>query len=208
MAETPFYKIPAIYKGLSKLLSDDPVFKKTGIKAEDITRPATGGGYDTLVKIVIGQQVSTSAAASMWNRLQANIPNITPQAILAHKDDDLRAMGLSRQKVSYIREMAQKILDKHLDLEELGHTNDEEVAKAITSVKGFGPWSAEIYLMFGLARPDVWPAKDLGIQDGLKKYHQLTTRPNEADTKDMGKMFRPHRTAASLLLWHYKTLDH
>lgn len=206
MNTTYLHEIPAIREGLEHLLSHDPIFKSMGIQATDIKRGADGYDYDTLVRIVIGQQVSTSAAKSMWEKLSNALPSITPATILAQNDDDLRSMGLSRQKVTYVKEMATHFENGTINIEKLAAANDEDVAKSITSVKGFGPWSAEIYLMFGLGRPDIWPAKDLGIQDGLKRYHKMDSRPDETQTKKMGEDFRPYRTSAALLLWHLKAM--
>ncbi len=201
------YHVPRIFEGIEHLLENDPVFSKLGLRTVDLKRPYYGPGFQGLVRIVVGQQVSTHAADSMWKRLQNDLPNITPNSILILNQDELRALGLSHQKARYIRALAEAINDKSFDPAALEDMDDDGVYEAITALKGFGSWSAEIYLMFCLARPDVWPAGDLGIQEGLRKYLGRKERPDEKQTKKAGERFKPYRTAASLLLWHMKAMD-
>ena len=165
-----------------------------------------GAGFPGLVRIVIGQQVSTKAAESLWNRFENELPNVTPNAVLVLSDEDMRKLGLSYQKASYIRGLAEAVKAKKFDPVALEHATDEEVHTAITALKGFGGWSAQMYLMFGLARPDVWAPGDLGIQEGLKTYLKKKERPTPQQAEKHGKRFAPHRTAASLLLWHLKAI--
>lgn len=201
------YQIPRIYDGLDYLLENDPVFSGLGVRPEDFQREYIGPGFPGLARIVIGQQVSTQAADSLWKRFEAGMPAITPNAVLILKPDDMRAMGLSHQKARYIRELAQAINDGRFDPLALDHLADEDVHDAIVELKGFGTWSAEIFLMFCLARPNIWPAGDLGLQEGLRCYLDLEERPDFARTKKEGARFEPYRTAASLLLWHLKAID-
>lgn len=201
------YQIPRIYEGLEHLLASDPVFKKLDVEIKDLKWPYTGPGFAGLVRIVIGQQVSTAAANSLWARFQEGVPGVTPNAVLALKDDDMRALGLSYQKARYIRGLAEAIRKKEFDPLALERLPDEDVYKAVTALKGFGDWSAEMFLMFGLARPDVWPAGDLGIQEGLKLYLKKKKRPTAEQAQEEGRRFAPHRTAASILLWHLKAVS-
>ena len=206
MARQFLHEVPDIHTGLTTLLQDDPVFKLWELTPEDFERPLYESGYPGFARIVIGQQVSTHAAQSLWSKFTAAIEDVTPSAILNMPDNSLRSIGLSRQKARYLKEMARQILCHPLSPDELSSLPDEDVAKAITDVKGFGPWSAEIYLMFCLGRPDVWPAKDLGVQEGLKLYHGLEERPDANQTLHMGHAFKPYRTSAAILLWHLKAL--
>ncbi|MCB9991850.1 MAG: DNA-3-methyladenine glycosylase 2 family protein [Rhodospirillales bacterium] len=197
-------QVPRIYDGLEYLLDHDPVFSALDITSAEFTRPYFGPGFPGLVRIVLGQQVSTQAADSLWQKFIQGVPAITPDTVLLLNADEMRALGLSHQKARYIHGLAQAIKDKSFDPLALEHLSDEEIYREITALKGFGNWSAEMFLMFGLARPDVWPAGDLGIQEGLRIYLGLTGRPDLARTEKEGARFAPYRTAASLLLWYLK----
>lgn len=201
------YEIPHIREGLDHLLLNDRVFKKLDIAPEHLEWRYTAPGYDSLVRIVIGQQVSTKAAQSIWDKFKKELKSVTPSRVMNMHDDELRALGLSGQKVKYIRGLSEAVQGKSFNPHALEDLSDAEVYEAVTALKGFGRWSAEMYLMFSLARPDVWPAGDLGIQDGLKIYHRSAERPTAEEALKMGKKFAPHRTAASILLWHLKTIS-
>ena len=196
------HEVPHIRAGMEHLLENDPVFSKLGIAPESLAWPYVPGGYPSLVRIVVGQQVSTAAARSMWARFQAGVPDIRPHEVLSLDDETLRGFGLSRSKVAYIRGLSEAVRAGDFDPDSFNAMSDEAVFEAITALKGFGRWSADMYLMFSLARPDIWPAGDLGIREGLKRYLNARTRPDEARTRKEGKRFTPHRTAASILLWH------
>lgn len=196
------HELPHIREGLDHLLLKDRVFKKLDIAPDHLMWRYTAPGYESFVRIVIGQQVSTKAAASIWEKFQKELKTVTPARVLKMHDDDLRALGLSGQKVKYIRGLSEAVQSKAFNPQALEALPDEAVYEAITALKGFGRWSAEMYLMFSLARPDIWAPADLGIQNGLKIYHKRAERPNAAEALEMGKKFAPRRTAASILLWH------
>lgn len=198
---------PAIYAGLDHLLTKDPVFKKLKKRPEDFLRSYSGPGFPELVRIVLGQQVSTAAARSVWLRMEEHFKIVEPKKILKLDDDALRAFGLSGQKVKYIRGLSEAVQEKTFDPHALEHMEDEGVYAAITALKGFGPWSAEMYMMFSLARPDVWPIGDLGVREGLRLYLKRSDRLTQEETLSEGKRFAPYRTAASLILWHMKAQD-
>lgn len=200
------HELPHIRAGLDYLCTNDKVFKKFDPDYAVFTWRLNGDGFPGLVRIVMGQQVSTSAAAAMWRKFEAGVPKITPAAVLKLSEDELRGFGLSRQKVKYIHGLADAVKSKSLDPDNLAHLPDDDVYAAITALKGFGNWSAEMFLMFGLARPDIWPAGDLGIQEGLRKYLRAADRPDFDATMKLGQKFSPHRTAAALLLWHMKAV--
>lgn len=204
--KTYLYEIPHIREGLDHLLLNDRVFKRMDIEPEHLEWRYTAPGYDSLVRIVIGQQVSTKAAQSIWERFKKELKTVTPARVMKMHDDELRALGLSGQKVKYIRGLSEAIQSKKFNPHALEHLSDDAVYESVTALKGFGRWSAEMYLMFSLARPDVWPAGDLGIQDGLKIYHRRAERPTAEEALKMGKKFAPHRTAAAILLWHLKMI--
>ena len=198
------HQIPRIRESLEFLLKKDPVFKRLGIKPHDLDWPYYGPGFSGLVRIVIGQQISTFAADALWKRFVDGVHTVSPNSILILKNEDMRALGLSHQKAKYIRELADAVKKNKFDPEALEDLPDAAVAAAITALHGFGPWSAEMYLMFCLARPDVWPAGDLGIQMGLQRYLALGERPDHIVTRKEGARFSPHSTAASLLMWYMK----
>ena len=158
-------------------------------------------GYTTLLRTIVGQQVSVAAATSVWNKLEAALGTITPQAVLAADFDTLRACGLSRQKQGYARSLSELVASGELDLEALPNDDEEAIAQ-LTRIKGIGRWSAEIYLLFAEGRPDIWPAGDLAIQAGLGRILGLTERPSEKAVRAAAEAWRPHRGAVTLLTWH------
>ncbi|HZU63826.1 MAG TPA: DNA-3-methyladenine glycosylase 2 family protein [Novosphingobium sp.] len=159
-------------------------------------------GLATLLRTIVGQQVSVAAAASVWARLEAALgAGVPAQALLAADDEALRACGLSRQKAGYARSLCALVADGTLDLAALP-AEDEAAIAALTAAKGIGRWSAEIYLLFAEGRADIWPAGDLGVQAGLHKLLALPERPREAPTRAMAESWRPHRGAMALFTWH------
>ncbi len=159
-------------------------------------------GYATMLRTIVGQQVSVAAAASVWARLEALLgPTCPAPALIAASFDELRACGLSRQKQGYARSLADLILSGELVLDALPE-DDEEAIALLTRVKGIGRWSAEIYLLFAEGRTDIWPAGDLAVQEGLGRIKQLPARPNEKETREMAEAWRPHRGALAIFTWH------
>ena len=159
-------------------------------------------GYATLLRTIVGQQVSVASAASVWNKLEALLgPAIAPEDLLAAEFDALRGCGLSRQKQGYARSLCELVVAGTLDLENLPADDEEAIAKLVV-IKGIGRWSAEIYLLFAEGRPDVWPAGDLAVQAGLHKILGLEARPSEKETRELAESWRPHRGAAAIFTWH------
>lgn len=160
-------------------------------------------GYETLLRTIVGQQVSVAAAASIWRKLEAAVgTGIAPDALLAVSDEALRGAGLSRQKAGYARSLAEEVTSGRLDLMALPE-DDEAAIAALTTIKGIGRWSAEIYLLFAEGRPDVWPAGDLAVQIALGRLKGLDARPTEKLTRTLAEGWRPHRGAAAIFLWHH-----
>lgn len=159
-------------------------------------------GYGTLLRTIVGQQVSVAAAASVWNKLEVLLgEDIPPHDLLAADFDALRACGLSRQKQGYARSLCEIVLSGELDLDALP-ADDEEAIAELVKIKGIGRWSAEIYLLFAEGRPDIWPAGDLAVQVGLGKLLGLAERPSEKETRALAEDWRPHRGAAAIFTWH------
>ena len=159
-------------------------------------------GYTTLLRTIVGQQVSVAAANSIWNKLEAQFGEGCPAEVMAAAEfDTLRGCGLSGQKQGYAKSLAQLILDGDLTFDALP-ADDEEAIALLTRVKGIGRWSAEIYLLFAEGRPDIWPAGDLAIQVGLGRILGLPERPSEKEIRAAAEDWRPHRGAVTLLTWH------
>jgi DNA-3-methyladenine glycosylase II len=159
-------------------------------------------GYGTLMRTIVGQQVSVAAAASMWRKFEAFAgEDLAVDKILAADFDTLRACGLSRQKQGYMRSLCELVAGGTLDFENLP-ADDEEAIAQLTLIKGIGRWSAEIYLLFAEGRGDMWPAGDLAVQAGLHKILGLDARPSEKDIRVLAEAWRPYRGAAAIFTWH------
>ncbi|MFN3989820.1 MAG: DNA-3-methyladenine glycosylase family protein [Erythrobacter sp.] len=160
-------------------------------------------GWQTLLRIIIGQQVSVAAASSMWAKLAAELAGaFTPASLLARDFDTLRACGLSRQKQGYARSLCELVEAGALDFDALP-ADDEEAIAALTTIKGIGRWSAEIYLLFAEGRRDIWPAGDLAVQEGVKRLLALPERPTEKATRELAAGWSPQRSSMAIFTWHY-----
>ena len=164
-------------------------------------------GYETLLRTIVGQQVSVAAAQSIWNKLAAALGNpADPAAMTAASDETLRAAGLSRQKASYARSLAEEVTSGRLDFDSLPD-DDEEAIAALTRIKGIGRWSAEIYLLFAEGRTDIWPAGDLAVQVQIGRILGHDTRPSERAVRALSEAWRPHRGAAAIFAWHHYSIE-
>lgn len=159
-------------------------------------------GYTTLLRTIVGQQVSVAAASSIWNKMEAFLGEGCQAEVLLSKDfDELRACGLSRQKQGYARSLAELVVSGDLKFDDFP-TDDEEAIASLTRVKGIGRWSAEIYFLFAEGRSDMWPAGDLAIQESVGKMLRLPERPSEKEIRKIAEDWRPYRGAAAILSWH------
>lgn len=160
-------------------------------------------GYETLLRTIVGQQVSVKAAASVWAKLDMLTEGAAnPENIMRASDETLRAAGLSRQKSGYARSLADEVTSGRLDLNHLP-ADDEEAIASLVHIKGIGRWSAEIYLLFAEGRPDVWPAGDLAVQIEVGRILGHETRPDEKTIRQLAEPWRPHRGAAAIMAWHH-----
>ena len=188
--------------GLDALAACEPGFARALTVAgypEPRIRPP---GWQTMLRTIVGQQVSVAAAASMWRKLEAALgPDFLPEALLAQDHDALRACGLSRQKQGYARSLCELVASAELSFAQLP-ADDEAAIAELTRIKGIGRWSAEIYLLFAEGRPDIWPAGDLAVQAGLHRILGLAERPSERETRRLAEAWRPHRGAAAIFTWH------
>jgi DNA-3-methyladenine glycosylase II len=163
--------------------------------------------FSALVRAITGQQLSTKAATTIYQRMAALMPGgvPTPEGFAAITDEQLRAAGMSRQKSAYLRDLCSKVSTRAIDLEALDALDDEAVVAVLVAVKGIGRWSAEMFLIFRLLRPDVLPVGDLGIVMAVQKAYGLRTRPTADTIRKIGESWRPYRSVASWYLW--RSLD-
>jgi DNA-3-methyladenine glycosylase II len=160
-------------------------------------------GYVTLLRTIVGQQISFKAADAVWKKVEATVGDIeAPTALTALADEELRAAGLSRQKIGYCRSLAELVAGGTLDLHNLP-VDDEEAIAALTMIKGIGRWSAEIYLLFAEGRPDIWPAGDLAVQEDVGRLLGHDVRPGEKLVRELAEGWRPYRGAAAIFAWHH-----
>ena len=160
-------------------------------------------GFATLIHIILEQQVSLASAKAAFDKLLAITSPLTPEGFLALDDLTLREAGFSRQKMKYGRLLAEAINNGALDLESLEALPDEEVKKRLTNIKGIGPWTADVYLLMVLGRPDRWPVGDLALQVAAQQIKGLATRPKADELERIGEAWRPWRAVAARLLWHF-----
>ena len=193
----------SLRKPLERLAAADAdiarAYVQVGLPPPRFHEPSFAG----LMRILVAQQISVAAARNIIGRLEAAARPLTPANFLALGDDEARAIGLSGQKVRYGRALANSITGGTLDLAALEAADDESAISALVAVTGIGQWTAEIYLLFALRRPDVWPAGDLAIRNSLQRLRGLVERPGIAETRAAGEAWRPYRSAAARFLWHY-----
>ncbi|WP_404366826.1 DNA-3-methyladenine glycosylase family protein [Sphingomonas sp. MMS24-J45] len=164
-------------------------------------------GYATLLRTIIGQQVSTKAAQSVWHKLEGIVGDLTdPGSVTRASAEQLREAGLSRQKAGYARSLSALVTSGELDLDNLPADDEEAIAKLV-AVKGIGRWSAEIYLLFAEGRTDIWPAGDLAVQIEVGRILGHAERPSEKLTRELAEAWRPHRGAAAIFAWHHYQSD-
>ena len=159
-------------------------------------------GFAGLIRMIAGQQVSVQSARAIVGRLEERVDPLTAEGFLALAEDDLKAIGFSRPKMRYGRLLAEEIASRRLDIDGLAEMEDAAAIAALTSVKGIGPWTAEIYLLFALGRPDVWPVDDLALCVAVQHLKSLDARPGRKAMLTLGESWRPFRSAAARFLWH------
>jgi len=167
--------------------------------------------FETLVDAIISQQISVKAADAIMGRLRAALNaeangTISPEALLSLEEDTLRAVGLSPQKMRYIRDLTERVANGQLDLERLSELDDEAVISELVKVKGIGRWTAEMMLIFSLGRPDVLPVDDLGFLEGVREAYSLEIRPTPQEMRERGEVWRPYRTFATWYMWGVRRL--
>lgn len=196
------------------VLDDESLLKATGILADrdpDLasivqrygsppmwSRPP---GFATLIRIILEQQVSLSSARAAYNRLNEATGNVSPTSFLKLNDKELKSIGFSRQKTRYGRQLARGIIDGSVDLEALEGYHDEEARSRLMATKGIGRWSADIYLLMALRRPDVWPHSDIALIKAVTRIKELKSHPSGKEWDAIGEAWRPWRSVAARLVW-------
>ena len=194
-----------LHDALAALADREPAFAhaiaRIGVPAPRVSEP----GYATLLRTIVGQQVSVASARAVYARVEAALGEDAAAMALA-SDETLRACGLSRQKAGYARSLAGMVASGELDLAALP-ADDEAAIAALMRIRGIGRWSAEIYLLFAEGRPDIWPAGDLAVQIEVRRLLGLESRPSEQETRALAEAWRPYRGAAAVFAWHHYNSD-
>jgi DNA-3-methyladenine glycosylase II len=164
---------------------------------------ARAAGFSTLVNIILEQQVSLAAAATMFARMKRNIVPFQPARLIELGEDHLKSLGLTRQKTAYCLDLAQSLTDKRLRLSQLSRMSDAEAKTALMGIKGLGAWSADVYLLMVLLRPDIFPATDLALITAVTNLKQLPTRATPNQLLEMAEAWRPYRSVAARMLWQF-----
>jgi len=192
-----------VLKGIQQLSIQDQDIKDAIAKLGMPEARARSKGFETFLSTIIGQQLSTKAAQSIMARVLDLMDQPTPEQFIKIPAQTLRDAGLSFRKIEYTQGLATAVLDGSFDIDGLESLSDEDAIKAITSLRGLGRWSAEIYLMFSLGRMDIFPADDLGILVGLQLLKGLDSKPTAKQAREMVAHWAPWRSAGALCLWHY-----
>jgi DNA-3-methyladenine glycosylase II len=164
-------------------------------------------GLETLVLLILEQQVSLASARAAYDRLETRLGGLSTAGILASTDAELRADGFSRQKARYVRVLSSAIEDGSFDLDVVASLDDEAARAALVTLPGIGPWTAEVYLLSALRRPDTWPVGDIALQEGARRARRLEARPSPDELEAIGEAWRPNRATAARILWHLYLSD-
>jgi DNA-3-methyladenine glycosylase II len=192
-----------IAAGMTWLAAAEPGFAR-GLETAGMPPPrARARGYETLLRTILGQQVSVASAESIWRKFAALVERTDdPARLAALPDEALRGAGFSRQKIGYARSLADEVLSGRLNLADLP-ADDEQAIAALVHIKGIGRWSAEIYLLFAEGRADIWPAGDLAVQIEIGHLLGMDSRPSEKQIRALAEAWRPHRGALAIFAWHH-----
>jgi DNA-3-methyladenine glycosylase II len=194
-------------RSMAALAALEPAFARA-LERVGVPEPRISArGYATLLRTILGQQVSVSSAQSVYAKLTALLGDIDdPRRLIACDEEALKGCGLSRQKLGYARSLAGLVASGELDLSRLPEDDEAAIAELVR-IKGIGRWSAEIYLLFAEGRHDIWPAGDLAVQIEVGRLMGLAARPSEKETRAIAEAWRPHRGAAAIFTWHHYNSD-
>ncbi|KQP45401.1 DNA-3-methyladenine glycosylase [Brevundimonas sp. Leaf280] len=187
------------------LVTADPALVRVDAQTPPLEWRLRVGGFEGLFRMIVEQQVSVASAASVWARLREGMGGITPELLLAHDLDQLRGMGLSRQKATYGQGIARAQIAGEIDLEHLANLDDEAAIASLTALKGVGLWTAEAYLMMCEGRLDVFPGGDVALQEAIRWADGAEVRPDQKGAYARAEIWRPYRAVATHLLWAWYT---
>lgn len=196
-------RVRTLERGLAALTTADPALAQAVEEAGPPVFDLRPQGFETLVRAIVAQQVSAASARAIFGRLCEAVQPLTPSQFLAAGPDVIRACGFSRPKIGYASALAEHILDGRLPIEDLPDLDDAAVIAALTAVPGIGVWSAEVYMIFAMGRPDVWPAGDLALQTAQQRIRGLEQRPKPKASRELAAVWAPWRSSAAVTLWHY-----
>ena len=204
----PTDKVSYARKARTHLSKADPVLARIIAEVGPLGLQPRRERFQALARAIIFQQLAGAAANAIYGRFVGLFPGVDfplPEQVLAKTDAELRAVGLSEKKALYIKDLAAHIRDRKLDFHKFHRMTDEEIIAHLIMVKGIGRWTAEMFLMFNLGRPDVMPADDLGVQNAVRRHYKMRQRPNRKRLLKHAERWRPYRTAAAWYLW--RSLD-
>jgi DNA-3-methyladenine glycosylase II len=207
-AEAPEQRLTAIWSGGRRALGNDPAFGPWVKHVGPVRVPvSTDEPFFYLARAIVYQQLAGAAARTIHGRfVEALGGEVTPAKVLRVRETTLRRAGLSGSKLAAIRDLATKVRSGEVDVSNLQDQSDEEVTRRLTLVRGIGPWTAHMHLMFRMHRPDVWPVGDLGVRAGFAKIHALAAHPTQKELEPLGDGYRPWRSAAAYYCW--RALEH
>ena len=188
-----------------ELAACDDVIKVLVKKSKGLTLRSRGDAFNTLARSIVGQQISVKAAQSVWNKLIAAVPDMRPEIVHGHDADALRACGLSRSKVVYMHDLALHFVEGRLNIRRWPRMSDDELIAELTQVRGIGRWTAEMFLIFYMMRPDVFPLGDIGLQRALSLHYNRGKPLSQRKIDSISKRWRPWRSVATWYMW--RSLD-
>jgi DNA-3-methyladenine glycosylase II len=198
--------VPSYWNEACKALAkQDPVLKQLIEEYSDARLRSRGSAFETLLRAIVGQQISVKAAQAVWSRFEDKVGVVTVEAVLAQGPAALRSCGLSRQKVDYIRDLARHFESGVINPRQFRSLDDEELIKRLCDVRGIGRWTAEMFLIFHLRRPDIYPLQDIGLIRAVEKHYLGGQRASKDEVVAAGEPWRPWRTVATWYLW--RSLD-
>ncbi|MCH2546230.1 MAG: DNA-3-methyladenine glycosylase [Alphaproteobacteria bacterium] len=199
--------IPAFWQqSIVELSAADPIMASIIASYEGETLVGKGNAFLTLARAIVGQQISVKAADAVWFRLEAGLDShITPEQILSKTEEELRGFGLSRQKALYLHDLSRYFNDQQYTIKNWSHMSDDELISSLTSIRGIGRWTAEMFLIFHLLRPDVFPVDDIGLQKAVWKHYFAGEKQPLKILRNHGELWRPWRSVATWYLW--RSLD-
>jgi DNA-3-methyladenine glycosylase II len=199
----PHMDEPTLHHAIAAIAAADPDLARVRRLLGPPGLRARAPGFAALLNIIVAQQVSRASAEAIWGRLEAACRPLVPDRFLKLSDDAYREIGLSRQKIRYARGLAEALVGGAVDLDRVAALDDDDAVAELVTLKGIGRWSAEIYLLSSLGRPDVWPADDLALMIAVQRLKRLDDRPDRARMLAVAEPWRPWRSVAARLLWHY-----